>query len=351
MILLLSFDIRRLGGIERLTLQVQHTLEAEGHSVQLLTPQRLGPGWIGRQLGRLWFLLQLIQALQHNHQVLSMHVLLLRPLNWLLWIRKSHQELYCWVHGIEVWGRNLNIHQQELMRCRRLIASSAFTQKQLVSLKCPIAVVHPMADLFDPAVPPKPFPAEINVLTVARMCRAESYKGHSIIIEALDQLQRQNSLPKDFVWEVVGDGDQRPELMQRVQDLGLQPWVRFHGSLSDDQLQAAFERSTVFLMPSRFEIDNQGHASGEGFGIVYLEAALAGRASIACLEGGQSDFILDGQTGWLIPPAVQALVDVLLSLISNPRLAIIRGAQARNQALKNFSPERFSQQLQEALRT
>ena len=44
MILLLSFDVRRRGGIERLTLQVQNSLESTGHKVRLLTPQRLGPG-------------------------------------------------------------------------------------------------------------------------------------------------------------------------------------------------------------------------------------------------------------------------------------------------------------------
>ena len=48
-------------------------------------------------------------------------------------------------------------------------------------------------------------------------------------------------------------------------------------------------------MPSHFHIGGNGEATGEGFGIVYLEAALAGRASIACDQGGQTDFIVDGK--------------------------------------------------------
>ena len=63
-------------------------------------------------------------------------------------------------------------------------------------------------------------------------------------------------------------------------------------------------------MPSFFSINERGDASGEGFGIVYLEAALAGRASIACEEGGQSDLIRHGETGWLIPPESSALLQV-----------------------------------------
>ena len=350
MILLLSFDVRRRGGIERLTLQVKQTLESAGHSVVLLTPKKLGPGWWGRQLGRLSFLLQLIPALCRSQMVLSMHVLLLQPVNWLNWCRRSDQTLHCWVHGIEVWGSNCTSHQEALKRCHSLIASSHFTKEQLAPLGCDIKVVHPMADLFDPTTPPQPFPATLTLLTVARMCRSEMYKGHGLIVDALHQLQRQNELPTGFQWEVVGEGDQRPELMQRVQELGMQKWVCFLGSLSDQQLRSAFQRSSAFLMPSPFVVDSQGHASGEGFGIVYLEAAMAGRASIACNEGGQTDLIQDGKTGWLIPPNISALMTVLRTLIDQPGLAAIRGTQARDHALAHFSIQRFKKQLQEALR-
>ena len=54
MILLISYDVRRRGGIERLSLQVQACLQQRGQAVRLLCPQRLGPGGLGRQLGRLW---------------------------------------------------------------------------------------------------------------------------------------------------------------------------------------------------------------------------------------------------------------------------------------------------------
>ena len=350
MILLLSFDVRRRGGIERLTLQVQKSLESTGHNVQLLTPQRVGPGEWGRQLGRLWFLLQLLPALWRSQQVLSMHVLLLKPLHWLSWCRRQNQSLLCWVHGIEVWGRNRTTHSQALNRCQKLLASSRFTRNQLACIPCPIIVVHPMADLIDPVTAPAPLPATLNLLTVARMSRAESYKGHWLIMEALDALNRRGELQNGLLWEVVGDGDERPELMQRVAELGLEPWVHFHGLLSDKALQAAFARSSIFLMPSFFAINERGEASGEGFGIVYLEAALAGRASIACEVGGQSDLILHGETGWLIPPESSALEQVLLELIQTPNLAKQRGLQARAHALEHFSAKRFNQQLQEALR-
>lgn len=207
-----------------------------------------------------------------------------------------------------------------------------------------------MADLINPATPPTPLPTNLTLLTVARMSRAESYKGHWLIVEALDALNRCGELQSGLLWEVVGEGDERPELMQRVAELGLEPWVQFHGPLSDKELRAAFARSSIFLMPSFFSINDRGEASGEGFGIVYLEAALAGRASIACEEGGQSDLIRHGETGWLIPPESKALVRVLHELIQTPSLAKQRGLQARTHALEHFSAQRFNRQLQEALR-
>ena len=60
MILLLCFDLRRRGGIERLSLQVRDALERHGTTVKVISTRRLGPGTLGRWLGRCVFVLQLL---------------------------------------------------------------------------------------------------------------------------------------------------------------------------------------------------------------------------------------------------------------------------------------------------
>ena len=60
MILLLCFDLRRRGGIERLSLQVRDSLKRQGHRVQVISTRRLGHGALGRCLGRCAFLLKLL---------------------------------------------------------------------------------------------------------------------------------------------------------------------------------------------------------------------------------------------------------------------------------------------------
>ena len=48
MILLLCFDLRRRGGIERLSFQVRDSLLRQGHQVKVISTGRVGPGALGR---------------------------------------------------------------------------------------------------------------------------------------------------------------------------------------------------------------------------------------------------------------------------------------------------------------
>lgn len=352
MILLISYDVRRRGGIERLSLQVQACLQQHGHMVRLLCPQRLGPGDLGRQLGRLWFLLQLAWWLPRATRVLSMHALLLRPLRWLGPLRPQRQPLHCWIHGIEVWGAALAGVQTDLRRCTGLIASSSFTKARLQEQPgswLPITVVQPMADLIDASAAPAPLPSGLRLLTVARLDASERYKGHRLVLQALERLLLRGALPADWQWRVVGDGNDRLALEQESERLGLRPWVRFLGGLGDGDLRRELRGCSLLLMPSAYGIEADGRACGEGFGIVYLEAAQAGRASIACCQGGQTDLIVDRHNGWLIEPRADALAALLAELATRPEELVRAGAAARSCAQENFSAWCFQARLMQSL--
>jgi len=347
-ILLISYDVRRRGGIERLSLQVQACLQQHGQTVRLVCPQRLGPGGLGRQLGRLWFLLQLAWWLPQASQVLSMHALLLRPLHWLGPLRPQRQRLHCWLHGIEVWGAALQVVRADLMDCTGLIASSSFTQARVQERPGswpPIAVVQPMADLIDASETPALLPPGLRLLTVARLDAGERYKGHRLVLQALAQLQLRGGLPSNWQWRVVGEGNDRLALEQECEQLGLRPWVRFLGGLGDGELRRELRACSLLLMPSAYGIEADGRACGEGFGIVYLEAAQAGRASIACRQGGQTDLIEDCHNGWLIEPRADDLAALLLELAANPEQLAEAGAAARSRAQASFSAHCFQTRL------
>ena len=348
MILLVTYDVRRPGGIERLSLQVFEQLQQLGLQPRLLATRHLGPGVLGRWLGRLWFLLQLLWWLPQAKSVFSMHVLLLKPLKLrALFPALAARPLYCWLHGIEVWGKALAAARRDLRACTALAASSTFTAQQVrdgLPACPPITVVHPCSDLkFPDQIPPPGLP--LRLLTVARLDAGEQYKGHDQILNALHLLKQQGALDPALRWIVVGDGNDCMRLQEKALRLGVAAQIDWRGRLSDQQLIEEFGRCSVFVMPSGFSIDAAGQATGEGFGIAYLEAAMAGRASIGALSGGQQDLILDGETGWLLSTADQSLPRLLRRLANDSLQLEKAGRQARERACVVFSRDAQRQSL------
>ena len=105
--------------------------------------------------------------------------------------------------------------------------------------------------------------------------------------------------------------------------------VRFLGAVDDAERDRWLRSADVFAMPSR--LPNAGLA-GEGFGIVYLEAAAYGKPVVAGNVAGALDAVLDGETGLLVDPTdPRAVADALTRLLREPELAarLGRAAQAR----------------------
>jgi phosphatidylinositol alpha-1,6-mannosyltransferase len=91
---------------------------------------------------------------------------------------------------------------------------------------------------------------------------------------------------------IVGLGDELANLQQLIADLRVSNNVMMVGRVSDQDLPSYYAACDVFVMPNR-EIDGDI----EGFGMVYLEAAAAGKPVIGGESGGTRDAILEGITG------------------------------------------------------
>jgi glycosyltransferase involved in cell wall biosynthesis len=347
-ILLITYNTSRRGGIERLSLDVAKALQGLGYELVLLSTKRLGPGFLGRLFGQLWFLFRVLVLSRQCNQLFSMHSLLLSQVELLV---PHNLPRLCWLHGVEVWGAALPPVAPALRRCKRLIASSKFTSAQLHAAGGPwpeIAVLNPLTRLWENHAEPTSLPADfvggLRLLTVARMAANEQYKGHEIILQAL-ALFKQICSNTQWRWQIVGDGNDRVRLEVLTTQLGLAENVEFLGDLDDEALRAAYLNCNLLVMPSGFCIAADGSSSGEGFGITYLEAALAGRAAIGCRQGGQADVIIDGETGWLLEPQPAELVGVFNYLIANPDELRRRGEAARDFARQHFSEAEFNSAL------
>ena len=91
-------------------------------------------------------------------------------------------------------------------------------------------------------------------------------------------------------------------------------------------------------------------AGGEGFGLVFLEAAAAGLPVVAGNGGAIPEVVRDGETGLLVnPEAPDEVGAAIVRLLQNPDLAQRMGEAARRRALEEFSYDRFRQRLGELI--
>ncbi len=172
-----------------------------------------------------------------------------------------------------------------------------------------------------------------SLLTVARINKVENFKGHDVVLRALPRLLERYP---DLVYDVVGDGDARPELEQLARSLGVADAVRFRGIVSDKQLSTIYADASVMVMPS----------AREGFGFVFLEAMAHGTPAIGGNIDAAPEVISDGETGFVVDPysvdAVAAAIDRVLG-DHGLRERMSRAAVARAHA--HFGFERFRTQL------
>jgi phosphatidyl-myo-inositol dimannoside synthase len=207
------------------------------------------------------------------------------------------------------------------------IAVSAYTAGLIADAGAPAGRVHVIANGTDIPSDASPQPVDRpTILTIARI--EERYKGHDTMVRALALVLAK--VP-DAQWVVIGDGSLRPGLEQLARSYGVAGSIRFLGAVSDDRRDAWLARAQLLAMPSRLPA---GDFAGEGFGIVYLEAAAHGKPVVAGNVGGAVDAVVDGETGLLVDPLDPlALAEAITRLLQDGELARRLGAagQARAQ--------------------
>jgi phosphatidyl-myo-inositol dimannoside synthase len=206
--------------------------------------------------------------------------------------------------------------------------------------------VHPGLFAPRPAAPARQrfgFGARPVVLTLARLV---SRKGHDLVIRALAEVRR--AVP-DVLYVIAGAPNPPYEerLAALARECGVEDAVRFLGYVEPDVLPDLYAASDVYVMPSRHL---EGDGNFEGFGISYLEANACGLPVIGADTGGVADAIVDGQTGYLVPPEdVPQLADRLRRLLEDPAAARAMGEAGRARVLREFTWERISGLFLDAL--
>ncbi|MFA6243536.1 MAG: glycosyltransferase family 4 protein [Candidatus Hydrogenedentales bacterium] len=176
------------------------------------------------------------------------------------------------------------------------------------------------------------------LVTVARIA---PQKNQLLLVKALPELRRKNSLIHVALVGSVNNQDYYDELMRCVYENGVADAVTIVPGLKpeDSLLVDAYHAADVFVLPSVHE----------PFGIVVLEAWAAGRAVIASRVGGIPDFVDDGINGLLFDSCD------LSSFVRAYELLTPEGAQAFAKAgrekVKQYSWDLTAERLVEMYKT
>ncbi|HEX6338725.1 MAG TPA: glycosyltransferase family 4 protein [Jiangellaceae bacterium] len=147
--------------------------------------------------------------------------------------------------------------------------------------------------------------------------RIEWEKGGDVAVRALPSIRR--ARPGTHL-VVAGTGSQRPALEKLARARRVFRAVRFAGHLDEADLAAVLGAADVALVPSSYE----------PFGMVALEAAVAGTPVVAGAAGGLPEVVANGRTGLLVPPRdPNALAAAVAAVLRDPALAarLVRDAQ------------------------
>lgn len=157
---------------------------------------------------------------------------------------------------------------------------------------------------------------EPNEFVILQLGRMVPRKGVDNVIEALAVLRHTHCTRARLL--IVGgnsdtpDRDLTPEigrLMDLAQRLGVADSVTFTGQRPRSQLRAFYGAANVFVTTPWYE----------PFGITPVEAMACGTPVIGAEVGGIKSTVVDGQTGFLVPPNdPEALAEKLLWLQQNP---------------------------------
>ncbi len=151
-----------------------------------------------------------------------------------------------------------------------------------------------------------------KVITVGRLTRQ---KNHKSLIRSWRKVHQKHP---DWTLEIWGDGEEKNQLQQQIEELNLRECVFLKGATND--VMSKMAETSVFVLSSLYE----------GLPLVVLEAMSCGLpvVSYAC-PCGPKDIITEGKDGYLVPPGdEESLAERICFLIEHEDIRREMGKEA-----------------------
>lgn len=185
----------------------------------------------------------------------------------------------------------------------------------------------------------KEFNIRDDEIVVGMVGRLVQGKGFSDFLKAAKILNsKKNKVKFVIVGSAnIGNEDFETYLKKLTQDFGLKDNVVFTGWRED-----------VKSIMSIFDVLVQASSTfPEGFGLTVIEAMALGKPLVVTDVPGPSEIIIDGETGYVVPPAnPEKLAEALENLISNRELALKMGEMGKKRIESCFNLEIIIKKLE-----
>ena len=186
-------------------------------------------------------------------------------------------------------------------------------------------------------------------LILTTVARISERKNQLAVLEALDRLRQSNGPAWHYF--IIGNLD-APEhgaylarLRAFTDERGLTQRVTFVHGATDEEKVDYLDACDASAMLSR----TVGH-SVEGFGISVIEAAARGKPVVVSDQGGMPETIVEGETGFAVPPdSVARIAGALETLGADPARRAAMGQRGRARTLESFTPAAAGARLQAQL--
>lgn len=167
-------------------------------------------------------------------------------------------------------------------------------------------------------------------------------KGVGILLETCVKLKQRGAF---FQCKIVGKAASEIEekrFIEFIKDYQLEDMVEFTGPLYGDKKWKAYAESDIFCFPTFY--------SAEAHPLVAIEAMMCNLPVVASNWRGLPDIVVDGETGYLVPPKdSETTASRLQLLLENLSLRERMGQAGRTRYEKQFTIDKFRHRMEEVL--
>lgn len=256
------------------------------------------------------------------------------PLAVILKLLNPNAKIITLLHGIEAWSKQpfTKILSEFVYQFWAVSSYTAQTFGRVNKIR--LNKVETIFNTLPAQWPITPGEFGNSILSVTRLDKEEGYKGIDLAISAVSttkELMRKMNL--NYI--IVASGNDVERHQELVKKLEITDLVHFKSRVSDEKLIDLYRDCLFFLLPS----------TGEGFGIVYLEAMAFGKPCIGSIDCGAEDVIVDGETGFLINQTVEDIAAKLELLIQDNELCRKQGMLGMKRLNDKFTFDRFKERI------